>query len=100
MLADVRRTDGKARKEMFAAFAKGVGSNQREVVGRPEKLIAVINGKGDPFIHLDYIRDLNYGRLWKGECFELDGLKHAPFWGNPEKFVCLLEEFLKDVEKD
>jgi pimeloyl-ACP methyl ester carboxylesterase len=100
MLADVKRTDGIARKLMFAAFGQGAGSHQRDIVGRSELLIAVVNGKEEPFVSLEYVRGVQYGRLWKGECIELESAKHASFWGNPEKFLGLLGEFLNDVEKE
>jgi pimeloyl-ACP methyl ester carboxylesterase len=93
----VRRTDPRAREVMFEAFRAGRGVDQRAVVGRADVLVAVVNGREEPFVDLEYVRAVEYGNLWKGECFELEGLGHAPFWGDPERFVGILMEFLGDV---
>ncbi len=93
----VRRADPRARRIMFEAFAGGRGADQQAVVGSKDVLVAVVNGKMEPFVNLEYVRGVEYGNLWKGECFELEGLQHAPFWGDPERFVGILMEFLGDV---
>jgi pimeloyl-ACP methyl ester carboxylesterase len=97
MVEAVRRADPRARRIMFEAFAAGRGADQRAVVGSKDVLVAVVNGKMEPFVNLEYVRGVEYGNLWKGECFELEGLQHAPFWGDPERFVGILMEFLGDV---
>jgi len=96
----VRRTEPCARKIMFEAFVAGGESNQRDTVARKDVLVAVVNGADEPFINLDYVRGLEYGNLWRGECFELEGLKHAPFWAKPETFGHMLREFVDDVFND
>jgi pimeloyl-ACP methyl ester carboxylesterase len=97
MLEDITRCDQQARKVMWEDFAAGGCSDQREIVKGREVLLGVVNGKDDPYIDLEYIRGLEYGRLWKGVCWELDGCKHAPFWGKPELFGLLVEAFVNDV---
>jgi pimeloyl-ACP methyl ester carboxylesterase len=100
MSETVRRTDQKARKIMFEGFAKGECADQRKVVENSDAMIAVVNGKEDPFIELDFINSLHYKRLWTGKCVEMEGFKHAPFWAtaNREPFIELLVKFVEDTK--
>jgi pimeloyl-ACP methyl ester carboxylesterase len=92
-----RRTDGRARECMFAAFVGGVGVDQRRVVEEEENvLLAAVNGGEEPFVNLDYLDRIVWKRLWRGECVRMEGLGHAPFWERPEVFEGLLGEFLED----
>jgi pimeloyl-ACP methyl ester carboxylesterase len=93
----VRRTDQKARSVMFGHFKGGKCSDQRGVVEGSERLVAIVNGVGDPFIDLKFVRSVKSKALWKGECVELDELLHAPFWADNEQFVSLIGEFMEDV---
>lgn len=96
MLDDALRTDGRARRVMFDAFLGGRGADQVGVVKGREVLVAVINGGEEPFVDLEYLDGLEWGRLWRGECVRMGGLGHAPFWEDPEGFEELLLEFLGD----
>ena len=94
MLDCVRRTDPTARKTMFYDFDQREDLDQKEKVAETYFPIAVVNGADDPFINLQYIRDLKFGNLWTGNCIELPGLMHAPFWAEPDKFQEILERFV------
>lgn len=96
----VARTHQIARRTMFQAFAADEGeTRQRDVVekGTGEVVVGVVNGKEEPWVNLEWVRAVKYRNLWRGECIELEGLKHAPFWARPEEFVVLLGEFVSDV---
>jgi pimeloyl-ACP methyl ester carboxylesterase len=93
------RTDGQFRKIMFSSFTSGVGVDQVAVVGsEKDVLIAVVNGSEDPFVNLDYLDGLRWGRLWGDRCVRLDGLGHAPFWEDVYTFYPHLEQFLGECE--
>ena len=97
MLADARRTDGRAREGMLAdALAGGVADQRRiaETAGPP---LAIVNGASDPFVDLDYFATVAYANLWSGQVHNLEGVGHAPFWEAPERFNPLLERFLRDL---
>jgi hypothetical protein len=114
MLDAVALTDPAARKIMFQRFAFPADDwvSHREIVERPEgkqvagghgkrplnSLIAVVNGAGDPFINHEFIRQVKYSNLWRQHCYELEGLKHAPFWGDSDRFIKLLAEFCEDAK--
>jgi pimeloyl-ACP methyl ester carboxylesterase len=95
----VARTDPRARKLMFEGFARGEVLDQRKVVGESDVPVAVVNGADEPFVSLKFVREVKYKNLWRGECFELEGLKHAPFWAKPDEFGTILEEFVTDVSR-
>jgi pimeloyl-ACP methyl ester carboxylesterase len=95
----VSRTDGQFRKIMFSSFTSGIGVDQVAVVeSEKDVLIAVVNGSEDPFVNLDYLDGLRWGRLWAGECVRLDGLGHAPFWEDVGRFYTYLQGFLVECE--
>ncbi|KAF2243978.1 alpha/beta-hydrolase [Trematosphaeria pertusa] len=94
------RTDGKSRLLMWRKLADGVGLDQRKTVEEDrDVLIAVVNGGAEPYVNLDYLDEIAWGKLWKGKCLRLEGLKHAPFWERPTMFEEILEEFLEDCAK-
>jgi pimeloyl-ACP methyl ester carboxylesterase len=98
MEADVRRTDGRARKDMFAAFRNGEGIDQAQTLEREKRvLVAVVNGSEEPFVDLDFCDSVKYGNLWRGSCVRLDGLGHSPFWEKWETFEPVLREYVDDV---
>lgn len=100
MLNDAIRTDGRARMIMFDAFVDGRGVDQVGVVESEDVLIAAVNGADEPFINLEYLDGLKWKKLWRSKCLKLDGLKHAPFWEDPEGFEKLLLDFLHDCRPE
>jgi len=105
MLDDARRTDGRARMMMWRKLANvdgkgnGEGADERRVVEESDVKIAVVNGAKEPFVNLDYLDEAKWGNLWRGECLRLEGLKHAPFWEEPEKFEGILTDFLDECSR-
>lgn len=96
------RTYGRAREIMWRDFAdrEAGGVDQVKVVEEnQDALIAVVNGAEEPFVNLEYLDGIRWGKLWKGKCLRLEGLKHAPFWENPKLFEGILGEFLGDCRK-
>lgn len=95
---DALRTDGRARRYMFEAFQNGSGVDQvRLVADLKDVCVAVVNGATEPFVNLGYVARLQYGNLWRGECFGLPKAGHAPFWENPPAFMTILNELLQDI---
>ena len=105
MLDDAKRADGRARMVLKNYFlGEGghgpEGVDQRKVVEEEDVLVAVVNGAEEQFVNLDYLDGIRWKRLWRGECLRLEGLGHAPFWEDPERFEGLLGEFLEDCERE
>jgi pimeloyl-ACP methyl ester carboxylesterase len=59
--------------------------------------VAVVNGENEPFVNLEWIKQIKFKNLWGGECIEMEGCLHAPFWGKPKEYQEILERFVKDV---
>lgn len=93
----VARTDGRARRLMFANFAAGTGANQKEIVANAAVPIAVVNGLDEPFVDVDFVAGVTYGNLWEGKTYTIAGTGHAPFWGKPEEFDPYLMRFADAV---
>ncbi|CAE6995731.1 hypothetical protein PTT_07625 [Pyrenophora teres f. teres 0-1] len=111
MLEDARRADGRARMVLAGSLlgtegleqpqpqeqGKGpVGVDQRKVVEEMDSLVAVVIGSQDPYVNLEFLEEIKWRRLWKGQCIKLDGLGHAPFWEDQERFEKVLGEFMED----
>jgi len=73
MLECVTRTDGKARKIMFSTFNEHLKKfDQKQIMANTTVPVAVVNGKDEPFINLDYVRRVNYSSLWRDGCIEME----------------------------
>src|SRR5262249_31109723 len=99
MLDCVRRTDPTSRTTMFYGFDRGECLDQKKAVAETDIPIAVVNGADEPFLNLQYIRGLKFGNLWGGNCIEMPGLLHAPFWAKPDEFQEILDRFVRDCSR-
>ncbi len=97
LLDAVRRTDGRARKNMFAAFIAGLGCDQQQMVQTNQTPLAIINGAEDAFVNNDFVASLAYANLWENQVHLLDKIGHAPFWEVPDQFNPILKRFFEDV---
>ena len=100
MYENARNTDPRARWVMAKNLLGGVGVDQKKVVEEEDVLIAVVNGAQEQFVDLEYLEEIKWKKLWRGECLRLEGLHHAPFWEDPERFEKVLVEFVEDAEKE
>ncbi|AJY45547.1 alpha/beta fold hydrolase [Martelella endophytica] len=91
------RTDEAFRSTLFSRYRFEEKSNQREVVSHTEVITAVVNGRDDRIVNLDYIDGVPFSRLWGGTCFRVADAGHAPFLQAPIAFNGLLSAFLADV---
>jgi len=97
LLDAVKRTDGRARKNMFAAFVAGLGCDQQQLVQTNKTPLAVINGAEDAFVNNDFVASVAYANLWENKVHLLDKIGHAPFWEAPDQFNPILDRFLEEV---
>ncbi len=97
MLDAARRTDGRARVNMVAAFQAGLCADELRIVQTLDRPIAIVSGGAEPFVNNDYLRGIRYARLWDGQVHVLPGIGHAPFWEAPALFDPLFARFLGDV---
>jgi len=97
LLEAVRRTDGRARECMFAAFLAGWGADQLHIAQTCDRPLAIVSGGDEPFVNNDYLRQIKYANLWDAQVHVLDGVGHAPFWEAPGRFDPIFARFLADV---
>jgi len=85
-----------ARRIMFEKFAAGTGGNQRDIVAAAKLPIAVVNGRDEPFVELDFVSNVRFGNLWEGKTHVIDNAGHAPFREMPAVFDAYLARFITD----
>lgn len=90
-----RRTDGRARARMVAAFGEGLGVDQRRTVEDVAVPLAIINGENDGFLNHAYFAKPRYANLWRGEVLRIPGTGHAPFFERPDAYNELLLSFVQ-----
>lgn len=97
LLDAVKRTDGRAREIMFAAFGAGEGVDQAEIAATNATALAIVNGADEPFVNNAFVTAQSYANLWDDKVYLLDNAGHAPFWEAPDRFDPLLLRFLRDT---
>jgi pimeloyl-ACP methyl ester carboxylesterase len=95
-----QRTDEEFRSTLLSTLRLEEKSNQRDVVSRTQVKTAVVNGREDCVVDLDYIDGVPFSRLWRETCFRIPGAGHAPFLEAPIAFNALLSAFLAEVAWD
>jgi pimeloyl-ACP methyl ester carboxylesterase len=94
LLRNIQRTDGDARRFMFANALEGKGVDERMLVEQLPTPLCVVHGRKEPFVRLEYLRSLNYRALWKERIHVIDDAGHAPHWECPAIFNEILIDFL------
>lgn len=96
LIADFRRTDGRARAALGGSIRPGGFRDEVEVVARLKQPLAVVVGESDPLVNQGYLRNLKVPNLWRGEVQVVTAAGHAPHWENAPVFNALLTAFVDD----
>ncbi|MBR0684390.1 alpha/beta hydrolase [Bradyrhizobium manausense] len=88
-----RRTDGNARYWMVANGLAGRGVDELETVSREERPIAIIQGRTDPFLRIEYFDQISFKNLWTGRPLLIQA-GHAAHWEAPRVFNQAMMEFV------
>jgi len=99
VIEDAMRTDGKARAKMVASVLAGRGVDETEIVGRLPIPFALVVGREDSALDMDYLAKLPYQNLWRGKIDFIPDAKHAIVVDQVEPFHRLLRDFLEDIKK-
>ena len=81
-------------------FASGAGGDQSAIAASCPVPIAIVNGRNEPFVNLDFLSKVKFGSLWEGRCHVIQNSGHAPFWDAPERFNQIFARFLQEMERD
>ncbi len=98
-MADIRRTDERARLVLGESLAEGRYKDEVDIVANLVQPLAVVHGAEDRFVNVSYLRALKMPTLWHGSVQTISGAGHALQWEKPGQFNTLLEEFLEEVFK-
>jgi pimeloyl-ACP methyl ester carboxylesterase len=93
LLEMARRTDGNARRWMVANGLAGRGADEIDVVSTSDRPVAVVQGKADPFLRVDYLDRIPFRNLWQRNPILVDA-GHAPHWETPKLFNNAMMDFV------
>lgn len=96
-VADVSKTDGKARATMAASIEPGNYADEVEIVANLKTPLAILHGEKEQLVNVAYISELNMSSLWHDSVQMIPDAGHAPHWEQADKFNALLEAFIQDV---
>lgn len=95
-LADVERTDGRARRILVESFLRGVGTDPMRLIADERRMIALVMGEREEFASWDFMRTITGPALWRGGALRIPRASHAPFRDAPEEFNPILLQFMRD----
>ena len=96
-VADIARTDGRARATMGASIAPDGYEDEVEIVKHMTRPLAVLHGRHEQLVNGDYISGLETPTLWRGSVQMIEGAGHTPQTETPEAFSNLVAAFVADV---
>jgi pimeloyl-ACP methyl ester carboxylesterase len=97
MVADVLRTDGRARGQLAASIAPGGYRDEIDVVANLRQPLAVLHGAEEQLINGDYFKTLTMPTLWRGAVQVIEGAGHLPQWEQAERFDALIDAFVAEA---
>lgn len=96
MIADVLRTDGRARENLAASIAPDGFRDEVEIAANLTRPLAVLHGGQEQLINGDYFKTLEMPTLWRGAVQVIPDAGHIPQWEQSEAFNVLLDAFASD----
>ena len=96
-VADIARTDGRARATMAGSIAPDGYEDEVEIVKTMTRPLAVLHGEHEQLVNAEYISALEMPTLWRGAVQIIEGAGHTPQTETPEKFSELVAAFVEDV---
>ena len=96
-VADIARTDGRARATMAASIAPDGYQNEVEIVRALQRPLAILHGEHEQLVNAKYISALEIPTLWRGAVQIIPGAGHTPQTETPHAFSTLLSDFVDEV---
>jgi pimeloyl-ACP methyl ester carboxylesterase len=90
---EVGKTDPDFRELFFPNSEKLIPKNQIEIIKNTKIPIAIINGKNEEILNLDYLKAVPFNNLWKNKKIFIPDTKHFPFVEKPKIFNDYLFNF-------
>lgn len=95
-MADIRRSDGRARAAIAASIRPGGYKDEVQVAANLRVPLAVVHGAQEQLVSGAYFAAISMPTLWRGAVQVIEGAGHAPHWETPDAFNALLADFLAD----
>ncbi len=99
MVVDAMKTDGNSRAKMVASVIAGKGTDETQIVNQLPIPLAIVVGKDDPALNLDYLVKLTYRHLWRGKVEMIEDAKHALPMSQSEQLNALIQAFVQEIEE-
>lgn len=96
-VSDVLTTDPAARAGLGVCLTSNDFTDETAIVRELRVPLAVLHGRHDALINLDYVTGLTMPTLWRGAVQVFDGVGHAPQEEAPADFTRVLDEFVTDL---
>lgn len=97
MVADVLRTDGRARGQLATSIRPGGFRDEVAVAANLKQPLAVLHGAEEQLVNGAYFDTLTMPTLWRGSVQVIDDAGHLPQWEQAERFNALLDQFVAEV---
>lgn len=97
MIADVLRTDGRARGQLAASIRPGGFRDEVAVAAGLKQPLAVLHGAEEQLVNGAYFDTLTMPTLWRGQVQVIEGAGHLPQWEQAERFNTLLDAFVAEA---
>lgn len=96
-IADIARTDGRARATLAASIAPDGYQDEVAIVKGLTRPLAILHGAQEQLVNAAYISVLEMPTLWRGAVQMIAGAGHTPQVETPEAFNALLSAFVEEV---
>lgn len=93
----IRHTKGDARTFLGQSFGALIYRDELKAIEKINASLAILHGKNDRCINLDYLKEIKSPSLWRNEIQVIPGAGHSPQWENSKVFNRLVEEFVDDI---
>ncbi|MBM1105427.1 alpha/beta hydrolase [Aurantibacter crassamenti] len=92
----IHNTDAKFREDIGLSLANGELANEVEILAKTEMPVAILHGKNDSLVNLEYLKQLSIPNLWRNKINIIES-SHSPHLEKPEEFNRLLLKFLENL---
>ena len=96
-VADIARTDGRARATMAGSIAPDGYQDEVVIVKNLQRPLAILQGEHEQLVNAAYLHTLDAPTLWRGAVQIIPGAGHTPQVEAPEQFNGLLDTFMADL---
>jgi pimeloyl-ACP methyl ester carboxylesterase len=92
---DLDRADGRVREVIGISAQKGDFRDEVAIVRNMETPLALVHGREDSLVNPEYLRDIEYGNLYRNRIIDIPQAGHTPQWEQPGRFESVLDDFIK-----